>query len=124
MSTLGTGFTLIWIDGGDDDFFAGFRLGKGHCGGASDIGTSDELAAINGEPTAMSSNDSVSIASDIEQGDICLCLESASGTGEVSTLGVNGDIVGSSVLRIGDVNDNFANASVGLSGDGEVGILA
>ncbi len=46
LSTLdGGGISLI--GGVDDDFFACFRLGKGGRGGASDMGTSDELAAID-----------------------------------------------------------------------------
>ncbi len=49
------------------------------------MGTSDELAAIDGESTVMTLNDSVLIASDVEQGDFCLRLESAGGTGKVST---------------------------------------
>ncbi len=122
LSTLGGGGISL-IGGVDDDFF-GFRLGKGGRRGASDIGTYGELAAIDGESTVMTSNDSLLIASDVEQGDFCLRLESAGGTGEVNTSRVNGDIVESSVLTIGDVNDSFANASVGLNGDVEVGILA
>ncbi len=105
LSTLGGGGISL-IGGVDGDFFTGFRLGKGGRGRASDMGTSDELVAVGGESTVMTSNDSLLIASDVE-GDFCLRLESAGGTGEVSTSRVNGDIVESSVLRIGDVNDNL-----------------
>ncbi|KAK0200220.1 hypothetical protein DFS33DRAFT_1277700 [Desarmillaria ectypa] len=66
-------------------------LGRRSRGGASDIGTSDELVAADGEPTAMPSNGEV-------------------GSGPW----VKGDIVESSVLRIGDVNDSFARAMTAL----------
>ncbi len=112
LSTLGSsGISLI--GGVDDNFFTGFCLGKGGHGGVSDMGTSDELVTVSGESAVMTSNDSLLIVSDVE-GDFCLCLESAGGTGKVSTSLVNVDIVESSILRIGDINNSFANVSVGL----------
>ncbi len=77
------GLSSVWIGGVDDYFFAGFRLGKGDREGASDMGTSDELAIVDGEPTAMSSNGSALSDSSVKRGGLCPRLQSAGETGEV-----------------------------------------